>query len=169
MSASFEFPGEHYEIIRQDFRNLQTEIDFFASYLPPTGRVLDLGCGTGTNLRALAALGHECVGVDQSRQFIDYAKNAGGFPVDYVCTKAVDYDSDGPFDLVLSIFVTLNYLARSDLPVLFRRYRVGCGQVAGSWLTSVICSTLLIATSHTLLHTIDTVMCLLPAFLTSWS
>ncbi|MGH3670820.1 MAG: class I SAM-dependent methyltransferase, partial [Pseudonocardiaceae bacterium] len=123
MGASFEFPGEYYEIIRQDFRNLQAETEFFASYLPHAGRVLDLGCGTGTNLRALADMGHECVGVDQSRHFIDYAKNAGGSPVDYVHTKAVDYDGDGSFDLIFSVFVTLNYLARDDLPTLFSKVR----------------------------------------------
>jgi len=39
---SFEFPGEYYEVIRKDFRNLQAETLFFSSYLPRHGRVLDL-------------------------------------------------------------------------------------------------------------------------------
>jgi SAM-dependent methyltransferase len=119
MEASFEFPGRYYEIIRRDFRNLTVETEFFASYLPEHGRVLDLGCGTGTNLRALAELGHTCVGVDQSRNFIDYAKNSGGASVEYVHGRAVDYETDQGFDLIFCIFVTLNYLQRDELRPLF--------------------------------------------------
>ena len=54
MGSSFEFPGRYYEVIRGDFRNLEVETRFFASYLPPAGRVLDLGCGYGVIGLALA-------------------------------------------------------------------------------------------------------------------
>ncbi|WP_431679607.1 class I SAM-dependent methyltransferase [Kitasatospora sp. KL5] len=64
--SSFEYPGEFYEVIRKDFRDLATETEFLASYLPPGGRVLDIGSATGANLRALAALGHPGTGLDQS-------------------------------------------------------------------------------------------------------
>lgn len=122
MTESFEFPGEYYEIIRQDFRNLEAETDFFSSYLPDSGRVLDLGCGTGTNLRALHDLGHTCVGVDQSRNFIDYAKNAGG-DIEYVHGRAVDYTTNEKFDLIYTVFVTLNYLQRDELGPLLDKVR----------------------------------------------
>jgi SAM-dependent methyltransferase len=114
---SFEFPGEYYEIIRRDFRDLRAETDFFASYLPDNGRVLDLGCGTGTNLRALRALGHTCTGVDQSRSFIDYAKNQAD-DIEYVHARATEHSADEPFDLIYSVFVTLNYLRRDELTLL---------------------------------------------------
>lgn len=121
--ASFEFPGKYYEIIRRDFRDLSAETSFFTSYLPTTGRVLDLGCGTGTNLRALGAIGHRCTGIDQSRSFIEYARNACGHDVDYHNIEAVAYDTDERFDLVLAIFVTLNYMQRADIPPLFTKVR----------------------------------------------
>lgn len=118
MTESFEFPGEYYEVIRQDFRNLTAETEFFTAYLPDGGRVLDLGCGTGSNLRALHDLGHTCVGVDQSRSFIDCAKNACG-DIDYVHGRAVDYTTSEKFDLIYTVFVTLNYLRRDELGPLF--------------------------------------------------
>jgi SAM-dependent methyltransferase len=123
MEPSFEFPGKYYEIIRQDFRNLEAETEFFGSYLPPHGRVLDLGCGTGTNLRALAGLGHSCVGVDQSHNFIDFAKNQRTEGIEYIHCRATDYETDEQFDLIYSIFVTLNYLRRDDLRPLFDKIR----------------------------------------------
>ncbi|MCO1575588.1 class I SAM-dependent methyltransferase [Crossiella sp. SN42] len=122
MTESFEFPGEYYEIIRRDFRNLAAETDFFASYLPNGGRVLDLGCGTGTNLRALHQLGHTCIGVDQSRSFIDYAKNAGG-EIEYVHGRAVDFETSEKFDLIYTVFVTLNYLRRDEVGPLLAKVR----------------------------------------------
>ena len=70
----FEFPGAYYEIIRRDFRNLEKETSFLSSLRPPEGSILDIGCGTGTNLRALAGGGRTCVGVDQSGAFIEYAE-----------------------------------------------------------------------------------------------
>lgn len=123
MTESFEFPGEYYEIIRRDFRNLAAETEFFTSYLPDGGgRVLDLGCGTGTNLRALHELGHACIGVDQSRNFIDYAKNAGG-DIEYVHVRAVDYTTSERFDLIYSVFVTLNYLRQDEVGPLLDKVR----------------------------------------------
>ena len=41
---------------------------------PPTGRALDLGCGTGTNVAYLAAHGFEVVGIDFSRPAIERAR-----------------------------------------------------------------------------------------------
>lgn len=116
----FEFPGEYYEVIRRDFRNLERETQFLAAYLPASGSVLDLGCGTGTNVRALSKLGHRCVGVDQSAHFIEYAKSAGG-EVDYVHAPATAAPVQGPFDLITCLFVTLNYMPPADVPPLLRR------------------------------------------------
>jgi len=122
MTESFEFPGKYYEIIRSDFRDLQAETAFFASYLPAKGRALDLGCGTGTNLRALRALGHSCTGVDQSHNFIDFAR-AKGDDIEYVECRAANFESTERFDLIFSVFVTLNYLERRELRPLFEKVR----------------------------------------------
>lgn len=119
MSPSFEFPGEYYEIIRSDFRNVKAETDFFCSYLPDQGRVLDVGCGTGTNLRALHEKRYRCVGVDQSAAFIEYAKKLGPADINYQHARAATFLDDEPFDLIFCIFVTLNYMNRNEIKPFF--------------------------------------------------
>jgi SAM-dependent methyltransferase len=121
--SSFEFPGECYEVIRKDFRDLVAETDFLASYLTAGGTVLDIGSGTGTNLRALAAQGHPGVGVDQSACFTEYARTVaaagsgepGAAPTEYVHCRTADYTTDQRFDLAYSLFGTLNLLTRDEL------------------------------------------------------
>lgn len=120
VTGIFEFPGKYYEIIRRDFRLLDRETAFLDSYLPRHGAVLDLGCGTGTTLRSLSKLGHQCTGVDQSAQFIGYARAAGG-EIDYVHGSAADCTVNGRFDLVTCMFVTLNYMQPGDVPRLLAR------------------------------------------------
>jgi 2-polyprenyl-3-methyl-5-hydroxy-6-metoxy-1,4-benzoquinol methylase len=120
---SFEFPGRYYEIMRRDFRDLAAETAFLASYLPDPGRVLDLGSGTGTNLRELSKLGHSGVGVDASASFTEFARNAGGANLEYHYATTAEFSTDEKFDIVLSLFMTLNYLPRAELPELLARIR----------------------------------------------
>lgn len=99
---------------------MERETAFLRSYLPARGTVLDVGCGTGTTLRALSKLGHRCTGVDQSAHFIEYAKAAGG-EIDFVHATAANCAVDGPFDLVTCLFVTLNYMPPEDVPEVLGR------------------------------------------------
>lgn len=121
--TGFEFPGKYYEIIRQDFRDLAGETEFFASLLPDRGRVLDLGCGTGTNLEELAARGFSGIGVDRSAQFIDRAKDAGRGQITYIHGSITEFDTDETFDLVYCIFATLNLVPPAELPALLDKAR----------------------------------------------
>ncbi|MFJ3928327.1 class I SAM-dependent methyltransferase [Streptomyces sp. NPDC090022] len=121
--TSFEFPGEYYEIMRKDFRSVDAETEFLSSLLPDGGTALDLGCGTGTNLRALAARGYRGTGVDQSAAFVDYARAAGGAGLTYVHGRAETYRTDERYDLVYSLFMTLNYLPRAELGATLRGIR----------------------------------------------
>ncbi|MGW6710115.1 class I SAM-dependent methyltransferase [Streptomyces sp. NPDC054956] len=121
--TSFEFPGEYYEIMRKDFRNLAAETEFLASLLPEAGTVLDLGCGTGSNLRALRERGHRGTGVDQSAAFLEYARAAGDEGISYVEARAETYRTEERYDLVYSLFMTLNYLDRAELPAVLRSVR----------------------------------------------
>jgi len=63
---------EHRDFIeRQDvFKTLQP-------WLPETGRILEIGCGSGTNLITFAKNGYEVYGVDPSCSEIEIAKNRG--------------------------------------------------------------------------------------------
>lgn len=121
---AFEYPGEYYEIIRADFRDLAGETEFLAGLLPESGgMVLDLGSGTGATLRSLAALGHKGVGVDLSTTFVDYAKSRAGDNERYVLGSFTEFDTDEQFDVVCTLFATLNLVPPTELPKLLAKVR----------------------------------------------
>jgi len=82
---------------------------------PRTGwRVLDIGCGTGTWSRRIAAMGAHVVGADFSAEMIRMATPAKG--VEFMVGSAQDLDlPDGEFDLVLSVTVLQHITADGEL------------------------------------------------------
>lgn len=80
-------------------------------------RVLDLGCGPGFYTQALAALGHQCVGVDFSPASIAYARqqaDAAGLAIEYVLADIRNYANERLFDGILMTFGEINVFTRQD-------------------------------------------------------
>lgn len=69
---------------------------------PPPARVLDLGCGPGTDARLLAAAGYTVDAVDPSPGMVAVARARG------VAARVADRPLDRGYDLVLSDFGALN-------------------------------------------------------------
>jgi S-adenosylmethionine-dependent methyltransferase len=70
------------DAVRQELVRVQ-----ISSHLPDSGpplRVLDAGCGQGTQAIALARLGHEVVGVDLSDALLNAARHAAGNEPEHV-------------------------------------------------------------------------------------
>lgn len=69
------------------------------------GRVLDVGCGTGTHARWAAERGHPAVGLDVSERGVEIAREAAseqGLDATFRVGNALDLPGDlGPFDTVL--------------------------------------------------------------------
>ena len=88
-------------------------------------KVLEIGCGTGTNLELFADAGCEVAGVDLSPSMIDLAKKKLADRADLRLGDASEMPfADGSFDLVLS-FLTLHEMP-TDIrsPVLQEMVRV---------------------------------------------
>jgi len=88
------------------------------------GRVLDLCCGPGLYTTRLAALGHDCVGVDFSPASIDYADKLTrerGVSVEHIHGDVREVDPGDGFDLVMMIFGELNVFSRSDASLLMKK------------------------------------------------
>lgn len=85
-------------------------------------RVLDLGCGEGWLVRALAGQGVDCVGVDGSPRLIDAARSAGG-GLFHLCTYSELADDcshiGNGFDVVSANFAILH----EDVAALLRALR----------------------------------------------
>jgi SAM-dependent methyltransferase len=69
----------------------------------PHPRILDVGCGTGANLKMLAAHGR-AEGVDISTQAIEFCRERGLDSVKLGAAEQLPYD-DGSFDLVTALDV----------------------------------------------------------------
>lgn len=79
--------------------------------IPGSGRVLDVGCGTGVLVRTLAATSpaFSIVGVDPARPFIDYARTRfDDARIAFECGNALDLPfPTGAFDHALSALVLM--------------------------------------------------------------
>lgn len=73
----------------------------------PAGRVIDLGCGTGTNVISLARLGWQATGIDFVPKAIDQARRKArqaGVSVDLRVGDVTRLDGiPGPFDFALDL------------------------------------------------------------------
>ena len=89
-------------------------------------RVLDLGCGPGLYTSRLAALGHECVGIDYAPAPIAYATDQAGqqdLACTYVLADVLEADYGDGFDLVMMIFGEINVLRRADAEAILAKAR----------------------------------------------
>ncbi|WP_321802470.1 class I SAM-dependent methyltransferase [Burkholderia sp. BCC1993] len=76
---------------------------FYASRIGTTPqRILDLGCGTGTFARRLAAAGHDVVAIDPAPAMIDHARRQpGAGAVRWVACDLGGLPPGAPFDAVV--------------------------------------------------------------------
>jgi SAM-dependent methyltransferase len=81
-----------------------------AAYLPLRGgRILEIGCATGSLLTVVRDAGHEVFGIDLSQRFAETARQLHGLDVqvaDILCANV----ADGYFDMIL-LFGTLSNLS----------------------------------------------------------
>lgn len=95
---------------RGQVRNYRSILDKYEELLniPPGGRVLDIGCGTGAFISCFAERGYKTVGVDFSASMLKAArKSTSGKAIEFVqgdVTQGLDL-LDKSFDLVLSSYV----------------------------------------------------------------
>lgn len=102
-AAAFDDAPDH-GLHDQAVRRMWTEL--LTGVLPERpGRVLDLGCGTGTLSVLLAGLGHDVDGIDVSPRMVELAERkatAAGVDARFHLGDAAAPAVPGPFDVVLS-------------------------------------------------------------------
>lgn len=76
--------------------------------LPPSSRILDVGCGNGSLAAEFAKRGHRVVGIDLAESGIRIAREncpAGRFEVQQADRELLSRLNEAPFDLVYSVEV----------------------------------------------------------------
>lgn len=86
-------------------------------------RILDLGCGPGLYATRLAALGHECLGIDFSPASIDYAWKHAPDGCSYILSDVRTAAFGVGYDLVMFIYGELNVFKISDARALLKKAR----------------------------------------------
>src|SRR5205814_410555 len=94
--------------------SMQIDVEVWAEEVTSGERVLELACGSGRVLRALAAAGHICTGVDASPAMLDLARRhsaAQDVHIHLVQARMEALPPDlGPFDLALCVLNSFAYL-----------------------------------------------------------
>jgi SAM-dependent methyltransferase len=72
--------------------------------------ILDIGCGTGRMLAALAVPGRQLTGLDRSPTMLRRARMRLGERARLICADMRNFRIDQPVDLALCNFATVNYL-----------------------------------------------------------
>lgn len=102
-------------------KKIQEVLDSVLQALP-RGRVLDVGCGTGHQLRAMAQRGLECFGIEPAENMRTIAEKT--CPKAHVLAASVfemPFD-EAMFDLVVCVEV-LRYLTKEDVLRAYRKIR----------------------------------------------
>lgn len=87
------------------------------------GIVLELGCGTGRMTRLLAKSGYDMIGVDNSEEMLEIAREAGteGDGILYLLQDMREFELYGTVRAVVSICDSMNYiLEEEELLTVFR-------------------------------------------------
>lgn len=106
----------------------QEAVDFYRGEADRRGgRVLELGCGTGSKLIPIASDGHRCTGLELSPDMLAEARRKGNqrrVEVDWVQGDMRDFDLSRTFDLVFIAANSLLHLQEpEDLVGCFRSVR----------------------------------------------
>lgn len=144
-AVSGEEYAERFTALAKSGKDMHGEAGFCAALLPPGGRVLDAGCGTGRVGIRLDELGYDVVGVDLDESMLAVARRTAPqipwFQADVSRLSASDLGGASGFDLVVMAGNVVPLLAEGTVPRTMsstaRLLRPGGLVVAGFGLDSV--------------------------------
>lgn len=88
------------------------------------GLVLDLGCGTGNMTEALASMGYDMIGIDNSEEMLDLAmekKRKSGHDILYLNQDMQEFELYGTVRAIICTCDSINYITEEeDLLDVFR-------------------------------------------------
>lgn len=100
--------------------NLSHLYESFLSLLPPSARILDVGCGGGRDLKAFRKQGFDAFGIDPSSELAAIARRNSGANVAVAHVENIDLLEE--FDAVWAC-ASLLHLPRTELPEALKRIR----------------------------------------------
>ena len=115
-------PNMQLDVTQYDLEALGVDLtdpDYASNIIQEHNSVLDLGCGTGTLTRLMAAKGFDMIGVDLSEQMLDIAHEKE-FEMDepsgaiYLCQDMRELELFGTVGAAVSVCDCINYVLEKD-------------------------------------------------------
>ena len=115
--------------------------DILARFVPPGGRIVDIGCGHGGKAAQMAALGYCALGIDISQTAVDKARRlTAGLDGELELRRAdfLEESPDAPFDLAFdrSVWSTFDESGRTA----FARHVAQWLVPGGYWISLTGCA-----------------------------
>jgi len=105
-----------------DIEKYKKEIDYLNTLISEKSRILDIGCGTGIHNYILSSLGHDCVGIDISKQMIEVANANNKTDARFINVSVEEFTDNKRFDLCISLFNVINHVIEVEkLKTFFER------------------------------------------------
>lgn len=120
---------QYYELHADEYSNATRDLqvtqlwDVMTRDLPAEALILDLGCGSGRDLRYFSDLGFSVIGLDYSYHLATLAKDFSHQPVVLGDIVRLPF-ADAVFDAVWAIGSLLHIPRRSALPTLLQIHRI---------------------------------------------
>jgi SAM-dependent methyltransferase len=103
-----------------DFYSLEmdgfsADMPFYINHLPPEGRILEIGCGTGRVCRRLTGEKRKTTGIDISLAMTAKAKRLSPDSCDYLCMDMLHLAFSSGFDGIVAPYNSLNLLTNKSI------------------------------------------------------
>jgi SAM-dependent methyltransferase len=118
-STTLAYYEEHYQAFVERTRDLDmsSHRQWFCRHLPSSGRILDLGCGSGRDLKGFKDAGYLACGLEPVEQFADHARELSGCSVVQATVQEAVFDRQ--FDGVWAC-ASLLHVPRHELGMVMR-------------------------------------------------
>lgn len=126
-----------FQALAESGADVHGEAAYVAALLPPGGRVLDAGCGTGRVAIELARRGYDVVGVDSDASMLDVARRkAPDLP--WHLADLAELDAHEAYDLVVAAGNVMIFVAPGTGPAVVARLAAALrpgGLLVSGWRT----------------------------------
>lgn len=115
--ASYESFAEVYDMYMDNvpYRAWSENLlQILEKYQIPKGLLADLGCGTGTMTRLLQQQGYDMIGIDNSCEMLDIARQKGPKDILYLCQDMRSFELYGTVGAMVSVCDSMNYLTEKE-------------------------------------------------------